>query len=334
MDRILDANSNRAAEGLRVLEELARFGLASTSSATRLKTLRHCIRQWAGPTLVASRDTAGDVGTAIKSEDEYTRTSLVAVVRANAARVAEALRSLEEWAKLGRGEAGQIEQCRYQLYDIERDLLASLPVHKLWNEKVYALVDTSCTDDPVACAQRLVQAGAGIVQLRAKELSERSYAELAQAVQTVVRDNGALFIVNDHVAVAAALAADGIHVGQDDLGVDYVRRVVGPLMLIGLSTHTPEQISAARTSGADYIGLGPMFATSTKAHEAVRGPQLLAAVADAYPLPSYAIGGLTLDRVVDLAPTIAHGVAIAGALCRSTEPAPLVQQLKQTLDGA
>ena len=331
MDRILDANGNRAAEGLRVLEELARFLLEDQASATGLKELRHQLRTWLPTRLLASRNAAGDIGTGITTSDEYIRTHVSALVRANAARVAEAFRALEEWAKLGHGSAQVIEQCRYQLYDIERDLITKLPIHRLWNEKVYALVDTGCTDDPLACASRLVAAGVGIIQLRAKELNERSYATLAKKIQRAVYEAGGLFIVNDHVAVAAAIAADGIHVGQDDLSVDDVRRVVGPLMLIGLSTHTPEQINAARDSGADYIGLGPMFMTQTKAHEPVRGPELLSALGSDYPLPSYAIGGLTVERVTTLAPRIPHGVAIAGALCRSDNPTLTNTQLTQVL---
>ena len=193
MDRILDANGNRAAEGLRVLEELARFLLEDEDSATRLKNLRHQLRSWMPAQALAHRDTAGDIGTAISSSDEYVRSQVTAVVRANAARVAEAFRTLEEWAKLGYGGAQLIEQCRYQLYDIERDLVAQLPVHRLWQEKVYALVDTGCTDDPLVCAQRLAEAGVGIIQLRAKELSERAYADLAEQVQAVVRAAGGLF---------------------------------------------------------------------------------------------------------------------------------------------
>lgn len=331
VERLQDANGNRAAEGLRVLEDIARFLFGDPDLARRLKDLRHEVRGCLVSGL-ASRDTDGDVGTGISTASEGERANLAALISANACRVQEALRVLEESAKLaGDTQAERLEACRYAAYTCERDLQARLPAAHLWQHPLYVLVDLSLTDDPVAVAAAAAAGGAGIVQLRAKDLSVRAYRDIAERMQSAVRAAGALFIVNDHVDVAVAIGADGVHVGQDDLAIRDVRRVVGPLMLIGLSTHTPEQVHAAQEEGADYLGMGPMFATTTKPHEPERGAALLEAVRGQVRVPSYAIGGLNESRLRDLAPRLPHGAAVAGAVCRATDPAIAAARLRALL---
>ena len=338
LDRLIDANGNRAAEGLRVLEDVARFLLDDAVLGELAKTHRHAVRAAIPPSAIAARDTAGDVGTTITAMDEMRRTRLVDLVRANAARVQEALRACEEALKLA-GQptsAAAIEAARYAVYRLETGLLARLPAWRMHGIRLYALVDTSLTDDPVRVAGAVARGGAGVVQLRAKGLAQRAYHELALRVQDAARSNGALFVVNDHVAVARAIAADGVHVGQDDLSIADTRVVVGPGCAIGLSTHTPEQVAAGLGAGADYVGLGPMFATSTKPHEPERGPALLDAVRErlrsSQGRPSYAIGGLDHERIAALRPRLPHGVAVAGALCRAPDPERAAAELLLLLD--
>lgn len=324
--RLLDANGNRAAEGLRVLEDVARFILDDAALAELAKRQRHALRLAVPPAAVAERDTAGDVGTHIGAPGEMERARLVDLVRANAARAQEALRAGEEAAKLAGLPvcAAALEEARYAAYRLEVGLLARLPAWRLHQIRLYALVDTALTDRPVEVAAAVARGGAGAVQLRAKGLALRDYRELAARVQDAVRGAGALFVVNDHAAVARALGADALHIGQDDLALADVRAVVGPALAVGVSAHTGEQAREALAAGADYLGLGPMYATATKAHEPERGPQLLDAVRGllegAGCRPSYAIGGLDAARVAALRPRLPHGVAVAGALCRAADP--------------
>lgn len=326
--RLIDANRNRAAEGLRLLEDVARFLLDDAVLARRAKDLRHRVR--ALPSEPSDRDTPGDQGTAIKAHDEGRRSDLIGLIRANAARVQEALRCAEEASKLT-ADAGTLasatedswavlEATRYAVYTLESDLLARLPGWKLRSVKLYALIDTALCTDPLKVAVAVAQGGAGAVQLRAKQLAVRAYRELAARIQDAVRAHGALFIVNDHIAIARAIGADGVHVGQDDLAVADARAVVGTGCAIGLSCHTPEQVGEAQRIGADYLGLGPIHGTTTKPHEPERGPGLLDAVAGIIDRPSYAIGGLDRDRVLALRGRIPHGIAVASALCRAADP--------------
>lgn len=336
---MLDANGNRAAEGLRVLEDIARFILDDARLAALAKDLRHVVRAAIPPDAVHERDTAGDVGTTISTADEMVRARLVDLVRANAARVGEALRTAEEAAKLlaAPAVAAALEAARYRCYQLELGLLSRLPAWLLHRVRLYALVDTSLTDRPVEVAAAVARGGAGAVQLRAKHLDVRAYRDLAARVQDACRTHGALFVVNDQVAVARALGADAVHVGQDDLAVADVRTVVGPTCAIGLSCHTPEQVRQALSSGscnsggADYLGLGPMYSTTTKPAEPCRGPELLDAVRGLLDRPSFAIGGLDAARVAELLPRLPHGVAVAGALCRAADPEKAAAELLMLL---
>lgn len=330
VERLLDANANRAAEGLRALEDVARFLLDAPDAAATAKDLRHAVRAALPAAAVAWRDAGGDVGEGIKAADEGLRASPVAVVRANAARAQEALRALEEGLKLAGGAYRAVEAARYGAYRLESDILSRLPAWRLWQVRLYVLVDTGLCADPVAVAAAAARGGAGVVQLRAKGLPLRAYRELAARVQDAVRGAGGLFVVNDHVAVARAIDADGVHVGQDDLDPRDVRAVVGPRCAVGVSAHTPEQAAAGQLA-ADYLGLGPMFATTTKPHEPCRGPGLLDAVRAGLRVPSYAIGGLDGPRLRELRPRLPHGAAVAGVVCRAADPERAAAELLAVL---
>ena len=319
-DRHLDAVVNRIAEGLRTLEDVARFQFDDRELSARLRELRHQVRQAAPATLIDARDTPGDV--AALAPTPTPRGGLVDVVRANAARVQEGGRSLAEQAAAAGlpALAAAGEAVRYHAYTLESRLLARIPAWRLWGVRLYVLVDTSLCADPTAVAAAAARGGAGAVQLRAKGLGVRAYRDLAARVRDAVAGRGCLFVVNDHAAVARALDADGLHVGQDDLDPADARRVVGPRCALGVSCHTAEQVDAAQVGPADYLGLGPMFATGTKPHEPERGPGLLDAVRDRLRHPSYAIGGLDGERIRTLRPRLPHGVAVAGAVCRAADP--------------
>jgi thiamine-phosphate pyrophosphorylase len=251
--------------------------------------------------------------------------------------VEEAIRVVEETCKLigHSAAAAQLEAARYATYRLETGLLARMPAWRLFQVRLYVLIDTSLTADPLRVAVAAVRGGAGAVQLRAKALSVQQYYEAAQRMNEAVKNAGGLFIVNDHVAIAQAIGADGVHVGQDDLPLSAARQVVGPCCALGISAHTPEQIETGIKNGADYVGLGPMYATSTKPHEPERGPSLLDAaqkiLQGVHQRPSYAIGGLDSARITALKSRLPHGVAVAGAICKAADPERAAAELLQIL---
>lgn len=182
---------------------------------------------------------------------------------------------------------------------------------------IYALTDRRLSlGRPVTEVVRaLLDAGVRLLQYREKHLAAGVMLEECRELRRMTREAGACFIVNDHVDIAMLVGADGVHVGQDDLPVAEVRRLVGPDMIIGLSTHSPEQARAAVTAGADYIGVGPIFATQTK--EDVVAPVGLAYldwVAAHIRLPFVAIGGIKAWNAAEVAAHGAECCALVSAL--------------------
>ena len=173
-----------------------------------------------------------------------------------------------------------------------------------------------------------LEAGAPAIQLRAKEATARELLELGGRLRQRTRDAGALLFVNDRVDVALAVGADGAHVGPDDLPVAALRAAVPPGFLLGASADDPEVAAQLVADGADYIGCGTVYATSTKADAGeVIGLEGLERVARVVDVPVVGIGGITVVRSAEVATTSAAGVAVVGAVMGASDPAAAVQGL-------
>ena len=338
--RILDANANRAREALRVMEEAARFVLDDAQLCRQLKSLRHDLAAaLAGvPNLWANRDTAGDVGTAISTEREGQRHSVADVAVAAGKRLSEALRVMEEYGKLldasPAGFALTIEALRYRGYSIEQQLTEALsaPRGRQWRVCVL-LTESLCThhnwQDVLDAA---LDGGADCVQLREKQLDGRLLLQRAEHVVSRCRDQQASVIINDRPDVALLSGADGVHLGQSDLPCTAVRQLADRPLIIGVSTSELDQAQRASTQGADYCGVGPMFATTTKHKPVLAGPQYLRNYLAWAGLPHLAIGGISPDNVARLVEAGVRGVAVASAVCSAKDPAAVVAKLVDAIE--
>jgi thiamine-phosphate pyrophosphorylase len=167
----------------------------------------------------------------------------------------------------------------------------------------------------VAAATLAQSKGVTFFQYRNKNGTRHEIYETALRLTRAIRTSEALFILNDHADIAAAVGADGVHLGQDDLPIEAARRILGPDALIGISTHSLEQARAAQAAGADYIGFGPIYRTRTKDAGAVQGLENLTAVAKAISIPVIAIGGINRDTIGDVMRAGTAGAAVIGAIC-------------------
>lgn len=177
--------------------------------------------------------------------------------------------------------------------------------------------------------------GVDVVQLREKRLSDGELTVVAHAAHALCEQLGALFVVNDRPAVALEAGADGVHVGQEDMPVAQVRELVGPDMLIGLSTHTPGEIDVATVRGAvsDYIGVGPVYATPTKPGHPAVGLELVRHAAAHASVPFFAIGGIDaryLPRAIEAG---ARRIAVVRAVADATDPETAARTLRMGLDA-
>lgn len=186
--------------------------------------------------------------------------------------------------------------------------------------------------DHLAVAQGALEGGARFLQFREKEMSTRELVETAAALLGLARAFGAVLVVNDRVDVALAVGADGVHVGESDLPVAEARRILGPKAIIGASAATVESARAAEAEGADYLGVGPIYPTGSKADagEAIGlGP--LAALRAAVRLPLLAIGGITAANAADVIRAGAHGVAVISAVSDAEDMARATAELLQKI---
>ncbi|QOV90449.1 thiamine phosphate synthase [Humisphaera borealis] len=319
--RLLDANANRAREALRVLEDYARFILDSESLSGRLKHVRHGLAEAVGPILpeaILHRDTPGDVGTTNKTAAELTRSSIEDVVVAAGKRLGEALRAIEEYLKtLDPSAAQKVETLRYASYDLEQRIARTLrpPACDFGSIELYVLVTESvCKGNWLDAATDALMGGADCLQLREKSLESGELLSRARQLVALCREFGVPCIINDRPDIAVLADADGVHVGQGDLPAVEARKIVGPNRIVGVSTHNIEQARQAVLDGADYIGVGPFFRSSTKPRDFIAGPEYARKVAETIGIPAVAIAGITEENVSEVLATGIRAVAVSSAV--------------------
>lgn len=348
LHRLIDANANRAREGLRVIEDVARFMVNDADLCTDCKAVRHDVTAAVtqltpgGPLeLIASRDTPADVGTTVSTPGEVARENSASIVHAAAGRTAEALRALEESAKvLGQPHAARtLEQARYRVYDLHKRLALLLGPAARTQFRLCVLLTTElCTHHPIASVAELALAGgADCLQLREKSLPDRDLLALATRLASLAREHNAALFINDRVDIALLSGAHGVHLGQSDLPPIAARRLCGSRLLIGVSTSNTSEALAAARDGADVCGVGPMFRTITKHKPVIAGPAYLREyLVDARTarVPHLAIGGISTANIGELAAAGCRGVAVSGAVCGVPDPKSASEALSRALPTA
>jgi len=321
--RLIDANVDRLGEGLRVLEDVARFLLDDAVLSRRLKTLRHKLRRDVRPLeqqLLASRRVKEDVGAFVKPPGEAKHEDLPALVKANASRVQESLRVLEEFARLAdtplRTKAAEFERCRFEVYDLEQELVARLVRREKTSllTGLYLILDDGSLGggEPVGVAAEALRGGARAVQWRGKQRSRAELLKIARKLKKVCDEGKALFIVSGYLDLALAAEADGLHLGQDDLPLPEVRRLMPMNKLIGCSVTTLSEARRAESQGADYVVAGPIYRTLSRGKLRPVGVDRLRRIKAAVSLPVIASGGINRSNIEEVLETGADSVAVVG----------------------
>lgn len=341
LGRILDASANRAREGLRVVEDYVRFTLDDPGLTRRLKDVRHrlaeALRGLDPELLIGARDTPGDVGTHIMTQSERTREDSRSVLSANFKRTTEALRSLEEYAKLvDVWISGRFEVLRYDVYTLEKlTITAAASVRTLGDARLMVLVGGLPTmGDLTWIVGEALAGGADVIQSREKHVPDREWLSRAREIRILTAQAKARFLVNDRPDLARLAGADGVHLGQDDVSVRDARRVVGPTASVGVSTHNRDQIDKAILAGANYLGVGPVFPSVTKDFPEYAGLTHVRHAAEATNLPWFAIGGIdesTIDEAIEAG---ARRVAVSAAVVKADSPRKATAALRARLVAA
>jgi thiamine-phosphate pyrophosphorylase len=200
--------------------------------------------------------------------------------------------------------------------------------------RLHVITDNRFGRDPRSAVPVALEGGADVIQVRVKGWTDRELLELAEQVVAWCRPYGAACIVNDRVDVALASGADGVHLGADDLPVSVARRLLGPDAFVGGTARDPATALALVAAGASYLGVGPCFATVTKAGlPDPIGLAGVAAVTAAVSVPVIAIGGVRADQIAELRAVGAHGVAVVDAVSGADDQAGAVRELLRELVG-
>jgi thiamine-phosphate pyrophosphorylase len=350
---MIDANLNRSSEGLRVLEDVARFFLNNAELSQRLRTLRHDLARETKSLsvgLLSQRDSEHDVGhphpIPPKERELNMKTTspqgLLDLVTANAKRVEESLRVVEELAKLPELSAmlnsASFEQTRFALYTLERDLISRIS-RRDKSERIsglYVILDRQflAGRDELGMAGQVIEGGARVIQLRDKQSKKRELLLVAQKLRELCSQAGVLFIINDYLDLAMAVDADGLHIGQEDLPLPVVRKELPIDKIVGCSVTTTIQATKAQNEGADYIAVGSIFPTKTKKEATVVGVDILKELKRIVSTPLVAIGGINQNNVGEVVSAGADAVAVISAVLGEKDVRRAVQKLVEKMDLA
>ncbi|MEM9108589.1 MAG: thiamine phosphate synthase [Planctomycetota bacterium] len=342
-ERIIDANANRVRETLRVLEEAARFVVEDAGLSQQIKTIRHDFTAAMKPfsELIFHRNTPGDVGTTLKTDAEQTRASVKDIILAAGSRATEALRAIEEYAKLSSKKPAALqhlaqtaEQLRYRCYEVTKQLALRISYGNAPQWRLCLLLTQPlCTQHPwQEVLEQAIENGADCIQVREKQID--SGPLLTHIRRVIERVNGrATVIVNDRPDLARLSGAQGVHLGQTDINPLEAREIMGSEMIVGVSTSNLEQARQAKTCGADYCGVGPMFSTTTKHKPNLVGPDCLGKYLAWGGLPHLAIGGIHPNNVEELVGAGCRGVAVSSAICSAQDPGQVAKALARALEA-
>ena len=205
---------------------------------------------------------------------------------------------------------------------------------RLARARLYAIVDTGYVEPERVpyVTEQLVLGGVDLIQLRAKKLPLAAIAEMGKKMRAIIPSESPIFILNDHPELVSKIGADGIHVGQDDLSLAEARAQAGAGVIVGKSTHSLEQAIAAEKEGADYIGVGPIYATPTKPDYAPVGPGLIGQVRAAVRVPQFCIGGINERTLPEVIAAGARRVVIVSALLKSEDIPAHCRRVREQLE--
>jgi thiamine-phosphate pyrophosphorylase len=349
--RMIDANLNRSSEGLRVLEDVARFLLNDTELSQRFKALRHDLAEETKSLsigLLSHRDSEHDVGRPLTSRERELNVKttslqgLLDLVTANAKRVEESLRVIEELAKLpdisSMLNSARFEQARFSLYTLERDLISKISRRDKMERisGLYVILDRQflAGKDELDVAGQIIEGGARVIQLRDKQSKKGELLLVAQKLKKLCSQAGILFIINDYLDLAMAIDADGLHIGQEDLPLSVVRRELPIDKIVGCSVTTVSQATKAQNEGVDYIAVGSIFPTTTKKEVTVVGVDILKELKRMVSTPLVAIGGINQNNVSEVVAAGADAIAVISAVMGEEDVRGVVQKLVAKMDSA
>ena len=323
ISQIIDANLDRAREGLRVLEDWARFGLGKEDLVVKIKNFRQILGKNHLEVYKISRNHVEDQCKGLTHVEQTNRKSPSNIISSNSARVQEALRVIEEFSRNHNNKLSKIaSDMRYEVYSLEIELL-NFNIRKrsesvISDNNLYLITDNR--PNLLEIIEKILLGGVKIIQHRFKDGKDKDNLKEAKAIKNLCKKYNSLFIVNDRVDIALASNADGVHLGQNDIEITTARKLLGNSKIIGISANNSNDITEAIKNGCDYIGIGPVFESSTKKNKEPLGVENIKALTKDINIPWFAIGGINKENISYLKNHGISKVAIVSGLLNSEDP--------------
>jgi len=321
--QIIDANLDRAREGLRVLEDWARYGLDRVDIVKKIKDFRQILGSHHLDYYKKARNYTEDKCNGLNHPEQFKRIYTENIISSNSSRIQEALRVLEEFSRNSNYELSKdASLIRYEIYSLEIELL-NLTCNKNLNEiliKNNLYLITNEKPDLIQDIENLLIGGVKIIQHRFKEIDDSTNLKTAKIIRKLCKEHGAIFIVNDRLDIALASEADGVHLGQNDLDLISARKILGFSKIIGISANNEQDIKQAIQNGCDYLGIGPVFKTNTKKNKKPLGIDLIKKLTKDIKIPWYAIGGIKNENIPKLKSNNIKKVAIVSEIMNHENP--------------
>jgi thiamine-phosphate pyrophosphorylase len=319
--RLIDANLNRAKEGIRVIEEFYRFKEENKLVSLKLRNLRHLISKAENllpisyEEILQARDVLSDPN---KEEEGELKKNSYQLLKANFSRIEESLRVLEEVSTRFSISASKIfQKSRFFIYNLEKETLLTLSLkHKIYG--VYVILPDDIQWNLVLRKIKVcLEEGVKFFQLRDKTHSDKEVLKRGKQLKEIIKKYKSYLIINDRVDVAYCVKADGVHLGNDDLPVDETRKILGEEAIIGVSVDSIDEAKLFFKKNINYISLGPIFKTRTKKDvPSARGCYILSKLKKISPEPVVGVGGINVNNIKETAQTKVDAVAICSGIMK------------------
>ncbi len=332
--QLIDANLDRAREGLRVMEDWCRFGLKRSDFSIQIKDWRQQLGVHHHNIYRKARLTSSDPAMGVLHPLQKVRSTPEAVFIANSSRVQEALRVIEEFTRITDPKLCEIAtKIRYETYEIEIKVLNATEGKNKREALKYCSIYlvTQNSKDLENIVLQALKAGVKIVQYREKLLNDDEKISQAKCLACLCKKYNSIFIVNDRIDIALAVEADGVHLGQEDIPTEIARAILGTEKIIGRSTHCIKDIKNAEEEGCDYIGIGPIFQSETKKKLNPIGIDYLQKGLNETILPAFAIGGINSSNINKLNQINNLRIAVSDAIINSGDPFSKTEELLKFL---
>jgi len=328
--QLIDANLDRAREGLRVMEDWCRFGLKRNDFSIQIKDWRQQLGAQHHNIYRKARLSSEDPAMGVSHPLQKNRSTPEDIFIANSSRVQEALRVIEEFTRITDPKLSEIAtKIRYETYEIEINVLKAkegIDKRQILKDCSLYLI-TANRKGLIEIVLQALKAGVKIVQYREKFLNDNEKVNQAKDLASLCKKYNSLFIINDRIDIAIAVDADGIHLGQEDFPTKIAREILGSEKIIGRSTHCLKDIKNAEEEGCDYIGIGPIFPSETKKKLNPIGIDYLGKGLNKTLLPAFAIGGINVSNINKLKQIDNLRIAVSDAIINSNDPFAKTEEL-------